>query len=287
MRLHSQQWASDQVGRSRNHQALKPISKHLVFWDASCHYFFFGTCFPIKIVGGRLEARSSKSRTLGRSRVQLWVTWVQFSPMLPPEMLDEATDISKLGNWCQHFFLGLGCVTRAGLVGSDIVPPCEDKWPVGQKAVAPWRYKSLDSKILKWMLCCLGFLSSTCWEYRYLPKKKRCRNTKSFGFFLMTFGRAGFCSPRSWNTKSNGDPLRPWHVNDKTEWIQDLIIMNYKLQVNVLSLWASEYPLSACKMYENSVKKNIDWDLPRIESYFMFFPVFCPFKQHIFACFCP
>ena len=104
MRLHSQQWASDQVGRFKKSSSTKTHFQASGFLRCFLSLFFFGTCFPIKIVGGRLEARSSKSRTLGRSRVQLWVTWVQFPPMLPPEMLDEATDISKLGNWCQHFF---------------------------------------------------------------------------------------------------------------------------------------------------------------------------------------
>ena len=107
-------------GTSKKSSSTKTHFQASGFLRCFLSLFFFGTCFPIKIVGCRLEACSSKSRTLGRSRVQLWVTWVQFPPMLPPEMLDEATDISKLGNWCQHFFLGLGCVTRAGLVGTAI-----------------------------------------------------------------------------------------------------------------------------------------------------------------------
>lgn len=212
-------------GTSKKSSSTKTHFQASGFLRSFLSLFFFGTCFPIKIVGCRLEACSSKSRTLGRSRVQLWVTWVQFPPMLPPEMLDEATDISKLGNWCQHFFLGLGCVTRAGLVGTAIDVgalgmPCEDKWPVGQKAVAPWRYKSLDSKILKWMLCCLGFLSSTCWEntVTFPPQKKGAETQSRLDSFWWPLETAGkLVRLRSWNTKSNGDPLRPWHVNDKLQ----------------------------------------------------------------------
>lgn len=70
------------------------------------------------------------------------------------------------------------------------------------------RFENLEVNALLFGISIIHLLSLV--ERILLPSpKERCRNTKSFGFFLMTFGRAGFCSPRSWNTKSNGDPLRP------------------------------------------------------------------------------
>lgn len=182
-------------GTSKKSSSTKTHFQASGFLRSFLSLFFFGTCFPIKIVGCRLEACSSKSRTLGRSRVQLWVTWVQFPPMLPPEMLDEATDISKLGNWCQHFFLGLGCVTRAGLVGTaiDVGAFGDALWgqvtcrAKGSRAltVQKPRFENLEVNALLFGISIIHLLR----EYCYLPpQKKGCRNTKSFGFFLMTFG---------------------------------------------------------------------------------------------------
>lgn len=225
MRLHSQQWASDQVGRPRNHQALKPISKHLVFWDLSCHYFFLEPAFQSKLLAvgwrrvrrkaGHWEDRGSSSGWRGSNFLpcchrKCWMKQLTFQNL----EIDVNIFFWVWGVWLELGWLVL--LLMSGLLGM----PCEDKWPVGQKAVAPWRYKSLDSKILKWMLCCLGFLSSTCWEntVTFPPKKKGAETQSRLDSFWWPLETAGkLVRLRSWNTKSNGDPLRPWHVNDKLQ----------------------------------------------------------------------
>lgn len=212
-------------GTSKKSSSTKTHFQASGFLRCFLSLFFFGTCFRIKIVGCRLEACSSKSRTLGRSRVQLWVTWVQFPPMLPPEMLDEATDISKLGNWCQHFFLGLGCVTRAGLVGTaiDVGAFGDALWgqvtcrAKGSRALTVQKPRSENLEVNALLFGI--FLSSTCWENTVtFPPKKKVQKHKVVWILSDDLWKLPvFGSPRSWNTKSNGDPLRPWHVNYKLQ----------------------------------------------------------------------
>lgn len=106
-------------------------------------------------------------------------------------------------------------MTRAGRVGSDIdVGAFGDASLWGQvtcraKGSRALTVQSLDSKILKWMLCCLGFLSSTCChllrEYCYLPQKKGAETQSRLDSFWWplegpVFVRPGHGTPRAMET---------------------------------------------------------------------------------------